>query len=64
MGGSAWRDRRSCGGFGLDGNEHAEIAGVVTSTVSVISYIFAEGSVDAVRVKADASEVQGSMDTE
>ena len=33
--------------FGIDGNEYAEIAGVVTSAVSVVSYIFAEAKVDA-----------------
>jgi len=35
--------------FGIEGNDWAEIAGIVTSAVSVISYIFAEGSVDAAR---------------
>ena len=35
--------------FGIDGNDWAEIAGIVTSAASVISYIFAEGSVDAAR---------------
>ncbi len=35
--------------FGIDGGEYAEIAGIVTSAVSVVSYIFAEGSVDAAR---------------
>lgn len=33
--------------FGIDGNEYAEIAGIVTSAVSVVSYIFAEAKVDA-----------------
>ena len=35
--------------FGIDGNDWAEIAGIVTSAASVISYIFSEGSVDAAR---------------
>lgn len=35
--------------FGIEGNDWAEIAGIVTSCVSVVSYIFAEGSVDAAR---------------
>ena len=35
--------------FGIDGSEWAELAGIVTSAASVISYIFAEGSVDAAR---------------
>ncbi len=38
--------------FGIEGNEYAEIAGIVTSAVSVISYIFAEGAID----KAGASQ--------
>lgn len=33
--------------FGIDGNDYAEIAGIVTSAVSVVSYIFAEAKVDA-----------------
>ena len=33
--------------FGLDAGEYTEIAGVVTSCVSVVSYIFAEGAADA-----------------
>jgi hypothetical protein len=33
--------------FGIDGNDYAEIAGIVTSAISVVSYIFAEGKVDA-----------------
>ncbi len=33
--------------FGIDGNDYAEVAGIVTSAVSVISYIFAEAKVDA-----------------
>ena len=32
--------------FGIEGNDWAEIAGIVTSAVSVVSYIFAEGSID------------------
>jgi phage shock protein PspC (stress-responsive transcriptional regulator) len=32
--------------FGIDSGEYTEIAGVVTSCVSVVSYIFAESSVD------------------
>lgn len=50
--------------FGLDSNQYVEVAGIVTSAASVISYIFAEGSVDAARTKADASEAQESMDVE
>ena len=41
--------------FGIDGNDWAEIAGIVTSAASVISYIFAEGSVDAARESSAVS---------
>lgn len=37
--------------FGIEGNDYTEIAGIVTSAVSVVAYIFAEGSVDAAAVK-------------
>jgi len=37
--------------FGIESNEYAQIAGVVTSAVSIVSYIFGEAKVDA----ADAS---------
>lgn len=37
--------------FGIDGNDYTEIAGIVTSAVSVVAYIFAEGNVDAAAVK-------------
>jgi hypothetical protein len=33
--------------FGIEGNDYAEIAGIVTSAVSVMSYIFTEGAIDA-----------------
>ena len=33
--------------FGLDENEYAQIAGIVTSAVSVVGYIFGEAIVDA-----------------
>ncbi len=35
--------------FGIDGSEYAEVAGIVTSALSVVSYIFAEAKVDAVK---------------
>lgn len=41
--------------FGIDGNDWAEIAGIVTSAASVVSYIFAEGSVDAARESSAVS---------
>lgn len=33
--------------FGIDENEYAQIAGVVGAVASAVSYIFAEGKVDA-----------------
>ena len=36
--------------FGLTENDWAQIAGVVTSAASVISYIFGEAEIDAARV--------------
>ncbi len=35
--------------FGIDGSEYTEVAGIVTSALSVVSYIFAEAKVDAVK---------------
>lgn len=35
--------------FGITENEYAQIVGVVTSAVSVVSYIFGEAQVDAAR---------------
>lgn len=32
--------------FGIDGGDYMEIAGIVTSAVSVVSYIFTEGAID------------------
>lgn len=37
--------------FGIDSGEYTEIAGVVTSAVSVVAYIFSEGAVDAAAAK-------------
>lgn len=36
--------------FGLDENEYAQIAGIVTSAVSVVGYIFGEAMVDAAKI--------------
>ena len=33
--------------FGVEGNDYAEVAGIVTSAVSVVAYIFGEAAVDA-----------------
>lgn len=42
--------------FGIGEGEYTEIAGVVTSCVSVVSYIFAEGIVDAAGAKGDSEK--------
>ena len=42
--------------FGIEGNEYAEVAGIVTSAVSVMSYIFAEGAVDAAHANTEKTE--------
>lgn len=42
--------------FGIEGNDYAEIVGIVTSAVSVVSYIFAEGAVDKASVKKSEKE--------
>jgi hypothetical protein len=42
--------------FGIGEGEYTEVAGVVTSCVSVVSYIFAEGAVDAAGAKSGYGE--------
>ena len=42
--------------FGIGEGEYTEVAGVVTSCVSVVSYIFAEGAVDAAGAKSKTQE--------
>lgn len=37
--------------FGIETSEYAQVAGIVTSAVSVLSYIFGESAVDAAREK-------------
>lgn len=37
--------------FGIEENDYAQIAGVVTSVVSVVSYIFGEAAIDAASAK-------------
>lgn len=37
--------------FGLEENDYAQIAGVVTSAISVVSYIFGEAEIDAAAAK-------------
>lgn len=33
--------------FGIEGNEYAEVAGIITSAISVAAYIFGESRIDA-----------------
>ncbi len=40
--------------FGLDENTISTVAGAVVSAASVAAYVFAEGKVDAERVRAEA----------
>lgn len=42
--------------FGIDSGEYTEIAGIVTSAVSVVAYIFAEGAVDVAGAKNSSGE--------
>lgn len=42
--------------FGIEGNEYAEVAGIVTSAVSVMAYIFGESAVDAARENSKADD--------
>lgn len=46
--------------FGIESNEYAQIAGVVTSAISVVSYIFGEAEID----KARASSVGTSSSSD
>ncbi len=42
--------------FGIDGNDYAQIAGIVTSAVSVVTYVFGEANVDAAGAKAEKTK--------
>lgn len=42
--------------FGIGEGEYTEVAGIVTSAVSVVAYIFAEGAVDAAAAKGGSGE--------
>jgi hypothetical protein len=44
--------------FGIEENDYAQIAGIVTSAVSVVGYVFGESSVDAAR------EINNTCDAE
>lgn len=51
-----------CMVFGLDENTVSIIAGSVTAIVSVVSYIIAEGKIDAKAVKDTADKVTDAVD--
>lgn len=38
--------------FGIDGNDYTELAGIVTSLISIVTFILAEGKVDEARENA------------
>ena len=44
--------------FGIEENDYAQIAGMVTSAVSVIGYIFGEAKVDAARQQYENSDLR------
>lgn len=48
--------------FGLDEGTVSIIAGAVTAIASVISYIIAEGKIDAAAVGEAANKVTGAID--
>ena len=51
--------------FGVDGNEYAEVAGIVTSAASVVAYIFGEAKVDAAAsVPIILPELENTKETE
>ncbi|MBQ7930550.1 MAG: hypothetical protein IJ334_05990 [Clostridia bacterium] len=54
--------------FGLDESEWVQIAGVVTSAISVVAYIFGESKIDAAAsvpiILPELDDVQGADDTE
>ena len=39
--------------FGLSESEWTEVAGIITSLVSVVAYIFGEAKVDAARIESE-----------
>ena len=49
--------------FGADSTDVGTITGAVTALISVVTYIIAEGKVDAESVKTTIIEVQEAYDT-
>lgn len=48
--------------FGLDENVISTVSGAVVSVVSLVTYIIAEGKVDAAAVKNATQNVQNAVD--
>lgn len=48
--------------FGLDGHVIETVSGAVVAVGSIVSYIAAEGKIDAERVKETANKVQDAVD--
>lgn len=49
--------------FGVDGDTVTTVAGAVTSLISTVTYIIAEGKIDANSVANTISEVQEAVET-
>ena len=50
-----------CMVFGLDEGTISTIAGAVTTVVSVVTYIYTEGKIDAAAVKNAVDKVEGAV---
>ena len=48
--------------FGVESTDIGTVAGAVTALISVVTYIIAEGKVDAESVKTTIIEVQDAID--
>lgn len=47
--------------FGVDGDSITNVAGAVTALLSVVTYIYTEGKIDAAAVSAAAEAVRGAV---
>lgn len=47
--------------FGLDGGVIETVAGAVVSLVSLVSYMYTEGKIDAARVSSAVAQVQDAI---
>lgn len=49
--------------FGIEENEYAELAGAITSIVSIVTYIFGESKVDAARIENETkTDISAEID--